>query len=457
MKLRFFAIVCFLILSQSLFIIDSPSRLDNQLQISKDIILGQGDSWLSGWSYRRSLIVNGSENAGTNYQIRIAVHHLAGTNSGYRVFLENKCQPDFRDIRFTDDDGVSLLDYWIEYLEVNVVARVWVEVADDLSENRLIYIYYGNKMVSTIDDGFSTFPIFDDFNRPNSTLVGNGWIEDEGDGVGSLDIESSTLRVHQFENYYCHIERSISSVSEFVIRGKINSHVGEPQSWKNSIYVYWDPYNWQGIGLWAHSENTFVSSIMIEGVSSSVSGGARYGGVWYHYRIRVSESLISADYSYDGINWNELSPLSRPSSWDGVPSLVVVGKGYSSSAYANPDLDNNYDVGGTERTSYIDDVFIRKFLENEPFPLLWNAEEIYHTPHQSITPTTSNTTSETTTENIIELLDIWFWISILISAGSFLVIVVFAYLIFRNRFKKWSANQYNDSKYVSLFNQVAVG
>jgi len=70
--------------------------------------------WLSGWQYRKSHVIESASGAGTNYQVRIKVHYGSGTDSGEDVYLNSHCRTDFGDVRFTDDDGVTLLDYWIE-------------------------------------------------------------------------------------------------------------------------------------------------------------------------------------------------------------------------------------------------------------------------------------------------------------------------------------------------------
>jgi hypothetical protein len=70
--------------------------------------------WLTGWSYRKSHVINAAKDAGTNYQIKITVHYGSGTDTSGDVYLNGKCRTDFGDIRFTDDDGITLLDYWIE-------------------------------------------------------------------------------------------------------------------------------------------------------------------------------------------------------------------------------------------------------------------------------------------------------------------------------------------------------
>jgi hypothetical protein len=66
----------------------------------------------SNWQYRKTLSLTGSGTAGTNYQMKIIV----GYNSGGDINCGGKCKSDFSDIRSTDNDGVTLLDYWRENL-----------------------------------------------------------------------------------------------------------------------------------------------------------------------------------------------------------------------------------------------------------------------------------------------------------------------------------------------------
>jgi hypothetical protein len=125
------------------------------------------EKWLDGWNYRKSHDIIGSPGAGTNYQIRITVHFEDGWDSGADVYCENKCQPDFDDIRFTDDDGITLLDYWSERVSVSDEASFWIEIKDDLSVDASIYMYYGNSSVASISNGTATFIFFDDYENNN--------------------------------------------------------------------------------------------------------------------------------------------------------------------------------------------------------------------------------------------------------------------------------------------------
>jgi hypothetical protein len=139
--------------------------------------------WLTGWSYRKSHVINPASGAGTNYQVRIVAHYGSGTDSDEHVYLNGKCRTDFGDIRFTRSDGVSLLDYWMESKVDGDNAVFWVEVADDLSTNpATIYIYYGKADATTTSNGENTFLFFEDFETGNSP-ADTGWSVDKTTGT----------------------------------------------------------------------------------------------------------------------------------------------------------------------------------------------------------------------------------------------------------------------------------
>ena len=92
--------------------------------------------WLSGYQYRKKVTISGSSGAGENYQVKLTI----GSSSGGDFHLEGHCVDFPNDIRFTDDDGETLLDYWIEDPTQDPIT-VWVEVKDSLDNNVDIYCY----------------------------------------------------------------------------------------------------------------------------------------------------------------------------------------------------------------------------------------------------------------------------------------------------------------------------
>ncbi len=143
----------------------------------------------AAWSFRKSHVIQSAAGTGTDYQIKIRVHYdQAGTDSGENVYLNSKCQSDFGDVRFVDDDNFTELDYWLETIDIDPVAPnyvsavFWVKINDDLStSDQTIYIYYGTTpTTSTTSNGDRTFIFFDDF---NSALDLTKWAQQSTSGV----------------------------------------------------------------------------------------------------------------------------------------------------------------------------------------------------------------------------------------------------------------------------------
>jgi len=147
-------------------------------------------SWLTGWQYRKSHDINGSTTgAVTYYQIRITVHYGSGTDSGEHVYLNGKCRTDFGDIRFTSDDGVTELSYWIEEKIDSNYAVFWIKVPyiPASPNNATIYIYYGKSDATTTSNGEDTFAFFDDFE--GTSIDTSKW----GGDIGNTTVSNSIL------------------------------------------------------------------------------------------------------------------------------------------------------------------------------------------------------------------------------------------------------------------------
>jgi len=128
--------------------------------------------WLPGYGYRKQITINGTTaGAQTNYQMKLTVYKGSGTDSTTTptVYLNNHCQDDFDDIRFTKMDSSTSLDYWIEATST-ATATVWIEF-DSLpaSTSTNFYIYYGNSGASSASNRYSTFPYPLNFSFENYT------------------------------------------------------------------------------------------------------------------------------------------------------------------------------------------------------------------------------------------------------------------------------------------------
>lgn len=117
-------------------------------------------AWLAGWLYRKELVLGSSVGA-TNYQFKILVGESASV-TGSDVNCE-ACLPSFDDLRFTTDDEVTLLDYWIEGVSGATplqTAIVWVKVPV-ISTTTTIFMYSGNASAPAVSNGVNTFLFFD--------------------------------------------------------------------------------------------------------------------------------------------------------------------------------------------------------------------------------------------------------------------------------------------------------
>jgi hypothetical protein len=72
---------------------------------------------------------------------------------------------DFGDIRFTDSDGTTLLDYWMEKKVDGDYAVFWVKVPSIPAgqNSTAIYVYYGRAVATTTSNADKTFLFFDHF------------------------------------------------------------------------------------------------------------------------------------------------------------------------------------------------------------------------------------------------------------------------------------------------------
>ena len=122
-------------------------------------------AWFNtAWKYRKKITITGQTGAGTNYQVAISIgassggdFHLGGNSADFPAGVD-----DGGDLRFTSDDGETLLGFWVESV-AGSVATIWVKVPADLGSNQDIYVYYGNASATNGSDGDDVFLIYDVF------------------------------------------------------------------------------------------------------------------------------------------------------------------------------------------------------------------------------------------------------------------------------------------------------
>lgn len=129
-------------------------------------------TWLTDWNYRKSISISNSGSILTNYQVLVTIDTASLISSGK---LLSSCA----DIRFTDTDGSTLLNYWIESGCNTVSTKIWIKIPSVPIGTKNIYIYYGNATPPSDgygSSGLNTFQLFDEFESYAVDIINpNGW------------------------------------------------------------------------------------------------------------------------------------------------------------------------------------------------------------------------------------------------------------------------------------------
>jgi hypothetical protein len=274
-------------------------------------------------------------------------------DSGADVYLNGKCRTDFGDIRFTDDDGTTLLDYWIEEKVDSDYAVFWVEVADDLSTTAAtIYIYYGNAGATTTSNGENTFILFDDFE--DGSFNTSKWSAvscnvSEGSGVLHCQASASHGGVRSVNSI------DLTSGKAFEIRHK------------HSMYT--DNDDWFGFSKVTTAIYVYGNNLVMDRQHTNQCEALLWNGAWYYispfngppdsnfYRANVRAKIGSyPKYMMRGI--------------EGILSYNVASDTYYLWIYKLA-----IETPDTNRYAEIDWIAVRKWVDPEPAHGSWGSEE----------------------------------------------------------------------------------
>ncbi len=164
-----------------------------------------GKNWYDlRWSRRRPITISGSSSNLIDYQVKININY------------DSDMQLDFDDLRFTKDDGITEIPYWLETKTDGNSATVWVKVPEIPTSGTTIYMYYGNSSVSTASSGEAVFDFFDDFKDLT------GWLKvnlGTGDAKVTIIDDRSVVKINQQSDFS--FEGGIKSVQSVNIENKV--------------------------------------------------------------------------------------------------------------------------------------------------------------------------------------------------------------------------------------------
>ena len=168
------------------------------------------------WLYRKPINITNPGDTLTNYETLVTVDTAT-------LISEGKMRSDCGDIRFTDSDGTTWLEYYLEGGCNTNATQIWVKVPSIPSGTKVIYMYYGNPdavsaslmwsgqyiVLSEVPcgTGWQRFSALDNrFPRGSATYGGTGGSETHTHTLGSGDSR-------WVDSYYCYFYVSSSSHS----------------------------------------------------------------------------------------------------------------------------------------------------------------------------------------------------------------------------------------------------
>ncbi|MHA1960479.1 MAG: DUF2341 domain-containing protein [Candidatus Thorarchaeota archaeon] len=317
--------------------------------------------WLDGWSFRQSHTISGSTGAGTDYPVLIRVIRDSGSSIQGTIFVDSNCQADYGDIRFTDDDGETVLDCWLQEYD-SYDATFWVEVADDLGSDQDIFVYYGTSGTSTTtSDADDVFLFYDDFEYTDA-LTNHGWT-----AAGSYIDTTPNKKVYGSYGMFGNAGPNPFS-NRFMYWGPgtdidydvmVHSWVRVEESTDSAEYVLF--------GEEADGTDVYIATVLQADLGSYQSGWEYYTSgddvsddTWYELEVGLDFTNSEFVLFLDGDRQTDLALEN-----DAGATVTEFDKiGSVTSHKSSPAQDH-----------YMDDFYIRKWIESEPQHDGWGDEE----------------------------------------------------------------------------------
>jgi len=314
-------------------------------------------AWLSGWSYRRKITISGSSGAGTNYQVLLKIGESSGA-TGYHFHLDGKSASfpsgmnQGGDLRFTADDGMTLLSFWVETVRgtsPNRTAYVWVKVSADLGTDQIIYCYFGNPNATNASDATNTFLAYEGFENGTFGLFKNVYANDyfsvsstikrEGNyGARANDTSSSEGggRYSDADKFWAQNKVAI----EFWMRCNATSSAGG----ETRVSFMKAGYRRAGISIvdtgvfayWTQSKTTF---------------GSAQKNTWYKFVVELDHDSLTWNFRIYDSDYNLLYSYSN------------LSMGATSVSFSDVIMFSSNTLVGN---SYWDEFFSRKWTSPEP-------------------------------------------------------------------------------------------
>lgn len=341
MRKRSFILLAFLLALYIGPLILAPSYASlttpTEQNMNKDFSLSS-EPWLMGWAKRKQINITGSNGAGANYQVNLTVTY------------DSDMQNDFDDVRFTDDNKITELYYWLEDYTASTSAEFWVNVTDDLDSNQTIYMYYDNDGVSTTSSGPDTFIFFDDFELNDFSR----WTSAQADwSVSTIQKKHGTYSARGDSSAVNRVLLQTQSISSGVMFHTWSFHEDQVSEGSQTY-----PFS-STVGFIGYTDANDI--VYNNGTTYFYEENAITTSVWYEYEIGWSTAGQGTFYR-DGVEKNTVT-ISATSPLPNIRALV--------------DTVTSVDF-------YLDDYYIRKWIKVEPAFDAIGSEETYEASWRNV-------------------------------------------------------------------------
>lgn len=227
----------------------------------------------------------------------------------------------FKDLRFTSQDGLTSIPYWIESYTANSSAIVWVKVPSIPTSGVNVYMYYGTQTVSA-SNPLNVFDLYDTFDGSSlNTAAWDNYGASQTGGYAYVHSEAGGLKGIISKASY-----PINSTLEYEI-----SYSGDVGDQGTGFHGFWQAWNSghrttfdEGCGAWQMCIRQTTSS------SQVISTGALLNSYWSSVVIKWRTGGTNF-YALRSDGWSYSNTLS---SYNPTVNLkVAFGASDTSSAY----------------------------------------------------------------------------------------------------------------------------
>jgi hypothetical protein len=167
-----------------------------------------------------------------------------------------------------------------------------------------------------------------------------------------------------YANAYNHIETPIDANGNFVVQADVRNNYGS--SWGPAVVVYWNAATYVSLKAPAGT-GTYFTSIYSDGVNFTTKASSVLSPGWTMATLRIefgSDTIkfYAMNQGDPALTYLSGLDIPRTAAFKAKSATLIVGKGYQSPDYTNPDYNNDYSSLGALDTIMIDNVLYHPLL-----------------------------------------------------------------------------------------------